>query len=310
MQFTLIKISSSIFLSITSVFIGYFPVIWASKYINHDFHHHHQPRKKSPNPDEIDNENSPEKGGAFLSCLLNFGGGVLLANSFCHWLPEVRQGLRRYKDTSVFFSAHIPSAEIIMVSGFFLVHFLEEMLHGIVKKTSINKSKSNYGTTEISDKKLEKMLKSGIRTFFVVTALSFHSIVAGIALSLESTITGVWINFGAIAMHKFVIAFSVGVELLASKVSHLNYFISVAVFGLAPTTGVLIGLAFNDQNDEINDLVLQILQGVATGTIIYVIFFEIFPKAREIGGFHGFKHILSMMGGFLIFLPSLLFHSD
>ena len=28
-----------------------------------------------------------------LSFLLNLGGGVLIANCFCHWLPEVREGL-------------------------------------------------------------------------------------------------------------------------------------------------------------------------------------------------------------------------
>ena len=27
-----------------------------------------------------------------ISFLLNFGGGVLTANAFCHWLPEVREG--------------------------------------------------------------------------------------------------------------------------------------------------------------------------------------------------------------------------
>ena len=27
-----------------------------------------------------------------FSFLLNFGGGVLFSNSFCHWLPEVREG--------------------------------------------------------------------------------------------------------------------------------------------------------------------------------------------------------------------------
>ena len=27
-----------------------------------------------------------------LAFLLNFGGGVLIANCFCHWLPEVREG--------------------------------------------------------------------------------------------------------------------------------------------------------------------------------------------------------------------------
>ena len=33
-------------------------------------------------------------GRALLASLLSLGGGVLLANSFCHWLPEVREGLQ------------------------------------------------------------------------------------------------------------------------------------------------------------------------------------------------------------------------
>ena len=27
-----------------------------------------------------------------FSALLNFGGGALFANCFCHWLPEIREG--------------------------------------------------------------------------------------------------------------------------------------------------------------------------------------------------------------------------
>ena len=52
----------------------------------------------------------------------------------------------------------------------------------------------------------------------MVTSLSFHSVIAGLTLGLEKEISGVWINFGAIALHKFVIAFSVGVELVKSQV--------------------------------------------------------------------------------------------
>ena len=48
------------------------------------------------------------------------------------------------------------------------------------------------------------------------------------------------------------------------------------------------------------------IPAIATGTVIYVIFFEIFPKAKEIGG-TGFQHVISMIAGFAIFLPSLLF---
>ena len=44
------------------------------------------------------------------------------------------------------------------------------------------------------------------------------TIVAGLALGLETDISGVWLNTGATALHKFVIAFSVGVELITNKV--------------------------------------------------------------------------------------------
>ena len=45
---------------------------------------------KSPN-----DENYNKKSGrnVFFSFLLNFGGGVLFANCFCHWLPEIREGI-------------------------------------------------------------------------------------------------------------------------------------------------------------------------------------------------------------------------
>ena len=53
----------------------------------------------------------------------------------------------------------------------------------------------------------------------MVASLSFHSVIAGLTLGLEKETSGVWINFAAIAMHKFVIAFSVGIELVTSRVS-------------------------------------------------------------------------------------------
>ena len=57
----------------------------------------------------------------------------------------------------------------------------------------------------------------------MVTSLSFHSVIAGLTLGLEKETSGVWINFGAIALHKFVIAFSVGVELVISQVNFVSF---------------------------------------------------------------------------------------
>ena len=52
----------------------------------------------------------------------------------------------------------------------------------------------------------------------MVASLSFHSAITGLTLGLEEEASGVWINLAAIASHKFVIAFSVGVEMVSSKV--------------------------------------------------------------------------------------------
>ena len=43
---------------------------------------------------------------------------------------------------------------------------------------------------------------------------------------------------------------------------------------------------------------------IATGAVLYVVFFEIFPKAKQIGG-TGFQHVTSMILGFLVFIPSI-----
>ena len=57
----------------------------------------------------------------------------------------------------------------------------------------------------------------------MVASLSFHSAITGLTLGLEEEASGVWINLAAIASHKFVIAFSVGVEMVSSKVCHYIY---------------------------------------------------------------------------------------
>ena len=93
---------------------------------------------------------------------------------------------------------------------------------------------------EKEHEKTSAQVKAALRTVFVVLALSFHSTIegkthktnrcaraqespffAGFALALATDSAGVWMNTLATALHKFVISFSVGVELIANKVSKL-----------------------------------------------------------------------------------------
>eukprot|EP00093_Oithona_nana_P001951 01951.XXX_8277_9475_1 [CDS] Oithona nana genome sequencing. len=279
---------------------------------------------KSPGDPDYDKKSRRNVVFAFL---LNFGGGVLFANCFCHWLPEVREAIEGFDIDS-----NLPLPEVIVSLGFFMISFLEELIHHFVhphqKKTDevsielqnhpeISKEETSEDhpedhSEESVDRSQAKRTKSLLRTAFVVASLSFHSVMAGLTLGLENESGGVWINFGAIAMHKFVIAFSVGVELITSRATKGQYFLSIIIFSLAPPIGTVIGIVLtlnsSDSGSEVvnisEELPLQILQALATGTVIYVIFFEIFPKAKEIGG-TGFQHVISSIIGFAVFLPTL-----
>ena len=90
----------------------------------------------------------------------------------------------------------------------------------------------------------------------------FH--ISGFTLGLEDDVSGVWLNAAATSLHKFVMAFVVGIELISNKVdknkiknkiylfytkygtfnqdSMLTYHIYTLIFGFAGVTGTIIGL--------------------------------------------------------------------
>jgi len=288
-----------------SLIFGYLPLILAKKY---DFSSIDttQPLLMKQQKKNIKN--------VVLAFLLNIGGGVLLANSFCHLLPEVREGLEGI-------DSFLPLAEVIMICGFFFISSLEEVLHHFLhphKSDEDREIQESYGTAGPSEGQSKKenenvktsaQVKTALRTAFVVLAVSFHSMVEGLTLSLETESSGVWLNAGATALHKFVISFCIGVECISNKSSLKTYSVSTITFSFAAAIGSILGIILTEVSFDSStmNVPLQVLTGIATGTILYVIFFEIFPKAKAVGG-TGTQHILAMILGFAIFLPSLYFH--
>lgn len=61
-----------------------------------------------------------------VSCLLCFGGGVLLATVFTHMLPETREGFSIATPDVTY-----PLAEVVICIGFFLIYFVEEFVHKV-----------------------------------------------------------------------------------------------------------------------------------------------------------------------------------
>ncbi|KAH8344462.1 hypothetical protein KR084_012360 [Drosophila pseudotakahashii] len=67
-----------------------------------------------------------------VKCLLYFGGGVLLATTFLHLLPEVQEVVEELQESGIVGELTFPLAELLMCCGFFLMYFIEEAMHTYV----------------------------------------------------------------------------------------------------------------------------------------------------------------------------------
>ncbi|XP_062126557.1 zinc transporter ZIP1 [Drosophila sulfurigaster albostrigata] len=69
-----------------------------------------------------------------VKCLLYFGGGVLLATTFLHLLPEVQEVVEQLQECELIPELTFPLAELLMCCGFFLMYFIEEAMHSYMHR--------------------------------------------------------------------------------------------------------------------------------------------------------------------------------
>ncbi|XP_066989375.1 zinc transporter ZIP1-like isoform X2 [Macrobrachium rosenbergii] len=315
------------------------------------------------------------------SCLLCFGGGVLLATVFIHMLPETREGFNgAFAMGYLSVGSDYPLAELVVCAGFFLIYIVEEFVHKMTRVAGADHRSSNHShhhhhhnghhhhhhhhrhnahkldtfdsekvmpttnqdTTELSTsatsaggggpelqsngaatlghldhhgqdhtlgghsnsshghangdagghshieitKLFSKGFGSNLRSVIIVLALSIHSVFEGLAVGLQERMNDVWYLFGAIAAHKFVIAFCLGVKLLTSMSMGLMV-IYMVVFALVTPLGIAIGIIITETastDPGAHSVLVTILQGLAGGTILYVTFFEILERERARDG--------------------------
>lgn len=143
-----------------------------------------------------------------------------------------------------------------------------------------------------------------LRGLLIVLALSVHELFEGLAVGLESGAATVWYMFGAVSAHKFVIAFCIGVELVTSLKTKL-VIIYVFTFAVVSPIGIGIGIIVSNMEQSSTALASVILQGIATGTLLYVVFFEILQADKK----SGLKQYSSIFIGFVImFTITTLLH--
>lgn len=183
----------------------------------------------------------------------------------------------------------------------------------------------------------DNVIVSSLRGLLIVLALSVHELFEGLAVGLESSASNVWYMFGAVATHKLVIAFCVSVELIVNKTKFCLATLYICTFAVVSPIGIAVGIwishkgsieeirqdehllifdpADGIRNDELPgdngtspNIVAVVLQGLATGTLLYVVFFEILIKSRTTSTsnkknvYSGILQYISVLVGFFIML--------
>lgn len=270
------------------------------------------------------------KNSIYVNLLLCFGGGILLCTTFLHLLPEVTSAVGELQESGDMPEVRFHFGPLLMCIGFFTMYFVEECAHVYLNSKKRDFDMTTFSRTfsirrgdnvdteaikkmeeaAIKDNQdfthdhshvghshliLEDTVVKSIRGLLVVVALSVHELFEGLAVGLESSASEVWYMFGAVSAHKLVIAFCIGVELITIQTKTILIILYVFTFAVVSPLGIGIGIAITDGTGA--DVPSVILQGLACGTLLYIVFFEIIKKDQNGGGLLQF---LAVLVGFVI----------
>jgi len=160
---------------------------------------------------------------------------------------------------------------------------------------------SDGDRTESQAEKVHGGGENSFRGLFAVLALSFHEVFEGLAIGLEERVDHTWYLFAAVATHKLIIAFCIGLELAWSKTQRSVLVTYVATFAAVTPLGIAAGMVLVQNAgagtvDGTPGRVAVVLQGLAAGTLLYVVFFEVLDRHKQ----SGFLHLLSIIFGFCV----------
>lgn len=151
----------------------------------------------------------------------------------------------------------------------------------------------------------------------MLTALSIHSLIEGLAIGIQDTTARVMILFAAVISHKFVVGFCLGVELSVSPgATFKHHFVAILVFSAGSVLGIAIGMGLVDLNSVVDSKFLPIMQGIAGGTLLYVTVCEVLPRERarwhqnQVNRGAGLFQLLAFTMGFAVMTLLNMYISD
>ena len=163
---------------------------------------------------------------------------------------------------------------------------------------------------DTEDEFLPEHEHSSLRALMLIVALSLHSIFEGLAVGLQDKASQVMSIFAALLIHKSVLSFCLGMNLIQSRLSHAGVVKSMFFFALTSPIGIGIGIVIIDLWSSKESLLMQgILTGIACGTFLYVVFFEVLPAEFNCHE-HRLLKVLFLLLGFATVTGVLFIQAD
>lgn len=223
---------------------------------------------------------SSERSVLLFSLGNTFAAGIFLGAGLIHMLPDATEGFNEIVNSD------FPYASFIAALGFLLILFIEKTF---VRHEAFNSSES--------DKKLSSY------PYILITILSIHSIIAGVALGTEDRITQSIIIFIAILAHKGSAAFALSISMIKSEMQKHKISKLITLFSFMTPIGILIGaIIANILSGDASEFVIAVFDALAAGTFIYVSIMDIFNEEFKTKENSYMKFIMAILGLLLMAL--------
>uniref|UniRef100_A0A5S6Q9R2 Inositol hexakisphosphate and diphosphoinositol-pentakisphosphate kinase n=1 Tax=Trichuris muris TaxID=70415 RepID=A0A5S6Q9R2_TRIMR len=265
--------------------------------------------------------------GLILCSLTCVCAGVFFGTCFLHLFPESREAFEELQKQRSW--PNFPISEAIASFGFFLTFLLEEIAVWILnrKKKSptlpeasvansyelnaeTNRSTDDGGNREVQSPAVDRDVRqdhdSGhmafVHSLTLVAAISFHSILEGLAIGIQAKAADVITLFVAVISHKCLIAVSIGLQLAKENRGRKRVVVlCVVLFASASPLGIGIGVGIDNARLEPGDqaVLFLVFTALSAGTFLFITFFEILN--RELANqYPNSMKLASLMLGFLL----------
>ncbi|XP_063001674.1 zinc transporter ZIP1 isoform X2 [Elgaria multicarinata webbii] len=269
-----------------------------------------------------------------LSLVSCFAGGVFLATCLLDLIPDYLASINEALD-DLRVTLHFPLQEFILAMGFFLVLVLEQIVlafrdpSGSLEETEALLGSASRASPTIQDQgwpdgplqrqhpregpvrepahvHVDFNAHSAVRTVVLLLALSLHSIFEGLAVGLQEGGTQALEICLALLVHKGAIAFSLSLKLLQGRLRPRAVAACLVLFAVMSPLGIGLGVALTESPAAaLPRLSRSVLEGLATGTFVYITFLEILP--HELGSSEQrILKVIVLLAGFAL-ITSILF---